>query len=750
MKKVGSFEKMEAPPSSRRAPLPALAAAAALACSRCSSSPAAVEAFAAPRARAADLGRRCRRSPPSSSTRLAVSIGLGPEQDPPPPPSAEEGAPPAEGVPYDSARVILGEDDPYDPARVVLGEDGLPMPHVVDFEPYRKDRMSDSDRACDAWFRSLLDGDGGGDGEGGFLGPVSKLHRDRLLTPVELADPLVLKYGEDEEWTPYVSRRLPTSPLYPAYGLEAFGLPVPRRGAEAWRHFDVNGMVAVDYSGRPEGIGTDLELDDAARDAAAAELKEKGAWLDDDDCAGRLVYVDGRYCPALSKPADAPSLTVRNLDASAFEGGLPDATLDRLSRLPDGHTDDLAAPVPDDFKGPQTSLSKLSGPDHNVGPATSQFAINNQQGAACFAALNSVKAGCVAYVEAKEEGGRDERPALIVHAQTPSGGIGDGAEGGKGGAIHPRTLCVAGDGAAATLVQMSVDLGDPTSAEENPVPTLVNGYTQIYVGENANVTHTLLEESGGTATSRVEMSDDEAASERMERSPREVEASRPALRDAHFHCVDAHVVGDSGRYAVSFLGLGGIGRSRTCLSASLLRPGAHASLNGFALSGGAQRSDVRTQIHHAAQGTTSQQEQRNMVGGRSTAAFRGRIRVEQSAQQTDAQQLSRTMILSDHGRIWATPSLEIIADDVQCTHGATVSDLSEEELFYLRSRGLDRTMSRNLLMYAFVEEVAGQADRAIAGEFDDEKGLRSRIIKRLENLVPTGDKELVGGEFQSV
>ena len=139
-----------------------------------------------------------------------------------------------------------------------------------------------------------------------------------------------------------------------------------------------------------------------------------------------------------------------------------------------------------------------------------------------------------------------------------------------------------------------------------------------------------------------------------------------------------------------------------------------------------------------------------MVGGRSTASFRGRIRVEQSAQQTDSEQLSRTILLSDHARIWATPSLEIIADDVQCKHGATVSDLSEEELFYLRSRGLDRTLARNLLMYAFVEEIGSSVDKAVAGGFNDENGLRQRIIRRLENVVPKGEKTLVGGEFQSV
>ncbi len=108
--------------------------------------------------------------------------------------------------------------------------------------------------------------------------------------------------------------------------------------------------------------------------------------------------------------------------------------------------------------------------------------------------------------------------------------------------------------------------------------------------------------------------------------------------------------------------------------------------------------------------------------------FHGRIRVEQSAQQTDSKQLSHTVLLSDYARIWATPSLEIMADDVQCTHGATVSDLSEEELFYLRSQGLDMTTARNMLMYAFVEEIGGGVDTSIMGGFDDKNGLRKRII----------------------
>jgi hypothetical protein len=110
-------------------------------------------------------------------------------------------------------------------------------------------------------------------------------------------------------------------------------------------------------------------------------------------------------------------------------------------------------------------------------------------------------------------------------------------------------------------------------------------------------------------------------------------------------------------------------------------------------------------------------------------------------------QLARTILLTDKARIWAMPSLEIIADDVVCAHGATVSDLSQEELFYLRSRGLDTTMSRNLLMYAFVDEIGREVHPSLLGT--EAFGLKKRMIDRLQNLVPKGQRAIMG-EFQSV
>lgn len=465
------------------------------------------------------------------------------------------------------------------------------------------------------------------------------------------------------------------------------------------------------------------------------KLEQQGGWLNDESCRARLVYINGRFVPQLSKSNEVAH-NLDSLDAAS------DEVKSYLSRLTDGFTDELAAPVPmgDKFL---TSYKKLSGPDHALGEPTSQFAINTQQGTACFAALNTIRTGAVAciQVEQAEKYEESNQPILVVNAITKDGGSVSSDE--KGVSIHPRCLVVAGENSRLSFIQSCVDLD--TDCEERP--KLYNGYTQIFVKGGSNVTHAYLEESGGLVTSGVEQSDDDI--EDGQPLPREVEAARAPLKDTHLEAIDVHVIGDDGTYEGTIMSVGGSGRVRIAHSVSLLRPGSQAKINGFSLSGGAQRTDCKTNIHHVAQGTKSEQIQKSMIGGRATGSFRGRIRVEQSAQQTDSQQLSRTVLLSDRSRAWAVPSLEIIADDVKCTHGATVSDLSEEELFYLRSRGLDRKLARNLLMFAFAGDVCSCVDQAMLGSLESNSGLRARIIQRLENLVPQGDRA-IQGEFQSI
>eukprot|EP00542_Grammatophora_oceanica_P018840 CAMPEP_0194046682 /NCGR_PEP_ID=MMETSP0009_2-20130614/22242_1 /TAXON_ID=210454 /ORGANISM="Grammatophora oceanica, Strain CCMP 410" /LENGTH=690 /DNA_ID=CAMNT_0038692077 /DNA_START=113 /DNA_END=2185 /DNA_ORIENTATION=- len=610
---------------------------------------------------------------------------------------------------------------------------------VPDHESHRLDRRSKLDERCDAWYGELLGA------ENGVLGDIAAGIRTRLMTKVELKNEKQLPY-EHPEFTPYVNTKLPWSILYPAYGLEEYGVPVPRRNAEAWRHFDVPGMVAQDYSQTVEGSGTELVLSDEETASMKAKLEKKGTWLEDDKCFARLIYVNGRFVPSLSKTTD----TICNMDTSNISE--KDAPL--LSRLTDGFTDRLAGDVPfsnDDGDHLLKSFAKLSKPDHCMGDCTSQFAINAQQGTASLAALNTVKTGAVAYVRYSMPGDPESdeppMPVLIINAVSKSGG-GTANEDEKGVAMHPRTLAVAEDGSSLALIQSMVDLD---SDGEEHVPKLYNGYTQVFVEGNANVTHSYLEETGGFVTPDVELMDKEL--EEGQVPPRSIESARPELKDTHLETVDVHCTGDESFYAPSIMSIGGSGRIRLAFSISLLRPRSEANVHGFSLTGGAQRTDVKTSIHHMGQGTTSQQLQKNMVGGRGTGSFRGRVRVEQSAQQTDSDQLCRTILLSDRCKSWSMPSLEIVADDVKCTHGATVADLSDEELFYLRSRGITQTAARNLLMFAYADDISKTVHPSMLAELgattDAKTGLQKRITARLLNLVPKGDRAMLG-ELHSI
>lgn len=641
----------------------------------------------------------------SSSSALKVSIGLGPE--------AEE------------EKAIVTADG---------AEEKKPLVEA-DHELFRDSRLSDLDKICDTWFASLL----GPDDKPTFLGKVSEDAQSRVRTLHKLERNPVYT-ADDEEWTPYQHNVLLDSPVLPAYGLEQFGLPTPRRNAEAWRHFDVPGLVGIDYSCTPTDIGMDLTLDEAKTNKYIETLKIKGAWLGDDECAARLIYINGRFAPSLSKTSDI----AKNIVSDDFtSGNVSEDDIEKMCRLTDGFTDRLAADVPSGETEFLTSLKNLSCPDHAVGEPTSQFSMNNQQGTACFVALNSVRAGSVAYIKLPNDV-EVAKPMIVVNAVTSDGGIAESL-GEKGVAVHPRAFVNAGANSQMSFIQTNVDLDE----EDNEIfnQKFVNSCTQIYVDSGANVTHSYLEETGGMVTGGIETPTEEE--KEGEESKRAIEAKRGALRDTHFESIDVHVIGEDGAYKGAALCVGGNGKSRVAISTSLLKPGAHATVNGFSLSGGAQRTDFRTNIHHIAQGTTSRQGQKNMIGGRATTSFRGRIRVDQSAQQTDSEQLARTILLSDKARIIAVPSLEIIADDVVCAHGATVSDLSEEELFYLRSRGLDRVTSRNMLMYGFVDDVGGCVDESMQGQKDGEYSLKNRIIKKLENVVPQGDRA-IKGEYQSV
>jgi len=141
--------------------------------------------------------------------------------------------------------------------------------------------------------------------------------------------------------------------------------------------------------------------------------------------------------------------------------------------------------------------------------------------------------------------------------------------------------------------------------------------------------------------------------------------------------------------------------------------GAHVEINGVNLVGDNAHIDVTTVLEHNVPNSTANELFRNVVAGDGHGVFQGQIKVAQIAQKTDAQMACNTLLLTDEGDFSAKPELEIFADDVLCAHGATVTDIDDDHLFYMRARGIKEKDARALLIKAFVDEVVEELD---AGE----------------------------------
>ena len=157
--------------------------------------------------------------------------------------------------------------------------------------------------------------------------------------------------------------------------------------------------------------------------------------------------------------------------------------------------------------------------------------------------------------------------------------------------------------------------------------------------------------------------------------------------------------------------------ARTELHARLIGPHGMVHLNGAQLLGGQQHGDITTVVSHDAPNCGSRQTVKNVLTDRSRGVFQGRIEVARIAQKTDGYQMNQALLLSPHAEIDCKPQLEIYADDVKCSHGATVGELDADQLFYLRSRGVPDGEARAILVRAFLAEamdpIAHQDARAL-------------------------------------
>ncbi len=295
-----------------------------------------------------------------------------------------------------------------------------------------------------------------------------------------------------------------------------------------------------------------------------------------------------------------------------------------------------------------------------------------------FTALNTafLRDGGLVYVPA----GVDlARPVHLVFVTTADAG---------GTVTHPRNLLVVERGARASVIESYVTLAPGQTYWTNPV-------TEVAVGAASWLEHTRIQ--------------------------------RESERAYHIGLTQVDQQRDS-HYRSFSLAMGG----------ALARHNLHVRLNdenietlmyGLYLTRGEQSVDNHTAIYHDQPNCRSWEVYKGVLDGRSRGVFNGKVFVKPEAQKTDAKQTNRNVLLGDHARVNTKPQLEIFADDVKCTHGATVGKLDEVALFYARSRGLPAAAAERLLLYAFAAEVVDEVALApVRAELD------RLILERLGGL----------------
>jgi Fe-S cluster assembly protein SufD len=227
-------------------------------------------------------------------------------------------------------------------------------------------------------------------------------------------------------------------------------------------------------------------------------------------------------------------------------------------------------------------------------------------------------------------------------------------------AVHPRTLILVGAQAQCTIVERYTGSGG----------YFTNAVTEIVAAESSVVDHY-----------KVTMESPEA-----------------------FHIATLQAqLGRSANFSSHSISLGGaLVRNDAGV---VLAEGTEATLNGLYIVNGTQHIDNHTVIDHAKPHGTSHELYKGILDGKSGAVFNGRIMVRKDAQKTDSKQTNKNLVLSDEAVIDTKPELQIFADDVRCTHGATIGQIDAESMFYLRSRGIGKDDARSLLIYAFAQDI---------------------------------------------
>jgi Fe-S cluster assembly protein SufD len=287
------------------------------------------------------------------------------------------------------------------------------------------------------------------------------------------------------------------------------------------------------------------------------------------------------------------------------------------------------------------------------GPVTAHLGRYAGHKAHPFVALNTAFMEDGAYIEIPK-GVVLENPIEILYVST-------GGE--EPWVAHPRNLVIAAQGSQLALVETYVGLGEGVYFN--------NAVTEIVAEDNAHVDYVKLQSESETAF--------------------------------HVATVLAYAARNAAAVTNSIQFGARLGREE--VTTILDGEGAEGYLYGLYVTDGQQLIDNHTAIDHAQPHCSSREFYRGILDGKSTGVFNGKILVRKDAQKTDSKQSDKNLLLSESATINTKPQLEIFADDVKCTHGATIGQIDPEAIFYLRSRGIGLEEARNLLIVAFAGEI---------------------------------------------
>ena len=254
--------------------------------------------------------------------------------------------------------------------------------------------------------------------------------------------------------------------------------------------------------------------------------------------------------------------------------------------------------------------------------------------------------------------------------------------------IHPRIIIKAGKNSTISVLEEVRFLGKKNN--------LVNSVTNFYLDEGANVEHVIIDDY----------------------SENTYQISNVLVKQQRDSTFSSYNYSNAKKLA------------RRDFIVELKERGSHCDLRGVYLADDENHIDHHTIIEHEDEHCTSNELYKGILSGKSTAVFNGRIHVHDSAQKTDAIQSNQNLLLSDNAIIHTKPELEIYADDVKCTHGATIGQLDEKGIFYLRARGIKREDAQKMMMRAYIGEVLKGMKHKKAKEI---------LLEKIIDNIPDGD-----------